>query len=308
MEGRLGPDGSIYILYGDQTGPETMTTSELWKFAPNSNWTSGTWRQIFLPANLYYGSPVTGSQGFGGLAVDPSHAGHLMVGTMDQYWPTGDVVYRSTDDGATWRDVSSVNTGGQSESPNLATHDNSIAPYFGAPGTVSTGNWPSGIAIDPFNPDHAMYTFGGGLWITSDLTKADPSANSKGIVDWKLDDLGIEETAIEGLWAPPSGKTILLSQIGDVFGFAHQYLTVSPAQGNYNNPAATPTSMDFEQNTPTTVVRVTDGEWGAKPLGSISIDRAVRSSNERGITYGIRAGIRQSINTNFNLFEGSPRS
>lgn len=272
LEGRLGPDGSIYILYGDQTGPETMTTSELWKFVPNSNWTSGTWTQIILPANLYSGSPVAGSQGFGGLAVDPSHAGHLMVGTMDQYWPTGDVVYRSTDDGATWRDVSSVNTGGQSESPNLATHNNSIAPYFGAPGTVSTGNWPSGIAIDPFNPDHAMYTFGGGLWITSDLTKADPSVSSKGIVDWKLDDLGIEETAIEGLWAPPSGKTILLSQIGDVFGFAHQDLTVSPSQGNYNNPAATPTSMDFEQNTPTTVVRVTDGEWGAKPLGSISMD------------------------------------
>lgn len=179
LEGRRGPDGSIYILYGDQAGPDTMTTSQLWKFVPGSNWTSGTWTQITLPANLYYGSPVTGSQGFGGLAVDPSNAGHLLVGTLDQYWPTGDVVYRSTDDGKTWRDVSSVNTGGQSQSPNLATHDNTIAPYFGKPGTVSTGNWATGIAIDPFNADHAMYTFGGGLWITSDLTKADPSASRK---------------------------------------------------------------------------------------------------------------------------------
>jgi len=134
LEGRRGPNGSIYILYGDQAGPDTMTTSQLWKFIPGSNWTSGTWAQIALPPNLYYGSPVTGSQGFGGLAVDPSKAGHLLVGTLDQYWPTGDVIYRSTDDGATWRDVSSVNTGGQSESPNLATHDNTIAPYFGKPG------------------------------------------------------------------------------------------------------------------------------------------------------------------------------
>jgi hypothetical protein len=290
LEGRLGPNGSIYILYGDQTGPESMTTSQLWKFVPSSNWTSGTWTQITLPANLYYGSPVSGSQGYGGLAVDPSHAGHLMVGTMDQYWPTGDVVYRSTDDGATWRDVSSVNTGGQSASPNLATHDNTIAPYFGKPGTVSTGNWPTGIAIDPFNADHAMYTFGGGLWITTDLTNADPSASSKGIVAWTLDDLGIEETAIEGLWAPPSGNTILLSAIGDVYGFAHQDLTVSPAQGNYSNPAMTPTSMDFEQNTPTTVVRVVNGQWGSTPLGTISTDGGLTwtgfGSNPSGTTNG----------------------
>lgn len=290
LEGRVGADGSIYILYGDQAGPDAMTTSQLWKFVPGSNWTSGTWTQITLPVNLYYGSPVSGSQGFGGLAVDPSHAGNLMVGTLDQYWPTGDVVYRSTDDGASWRDVSSVNTGGQSESPNLATHDNSLAPYFGAPGTVSTGNWTTGIAIDPFNADHAMYGFGGGLWITSDLTNADPSASSKGIVDWKLDDLGIEETAILGLWAPPSGKTILLSAIGDVYGFAHQDLTVSPAQGNYSNPAATPSSMDFEQNTPTTVVRVVNGQWGAKPLGTVSTDGGLTwtafGSNPSGTTNG----------------------
>jgi hypothetical protein len=290
LEGRRGPDGSIYILYGDQAGPDTMTTSQLWKFVPASNWTSGTWTQITLPSNLYYGSPVTGSQGYGGLAVDPSHAGHLMVGTLDQYWPTGDVVYRSTDDGTTWRDISSVNTGGQSESPNLATHDNTIAPYFGKPGTVSTGNWPTGIAIDPFNSDHAMYTFGGGLWITSDLTNADPSASSRGIVAWKLDDLGIEETAIEGLWAPPSGNTILLSAIGDVYGFAHQDLTVSPAQGNYSNPAMTPTSMDFEQNTPTTVVRVVNGQYGSKPLGTISTDSGLTwtgfASNPSGTTNG----------------------
>lgn len=290
LEGRLGPDGAIYILYADQAGPDSATTSQLWKFVPGSNWISGTWKQIALPANLYNGSAVPGQQAFGGLAVDPSTVGHLMIGTLDQYWPTGDVVYRSTDDGATWRDVSSVNTGGQSQSPNLATHNNSIAPYVGVPGTVSSGNWLTGIVIDPFNPDRAMYGFGGGLWITTDLTKADPSTSSKGVVDWTLDDLGIEETAIEGLWAPPSGKTLLLSSIGDVYGFAHQDLTVSPAQGNYGNPGATPTSMDFEQNTPTTVVRVVNGQWGAKPLGTISTDGGLTwtafASNPSGTTKG----------------------
>lgn len=269
LEGKMGADGSIYILYTDQAGPESASYSQLWKFVPGPNWTSGSWTQITLPPNV---NGPSNQQAFGGLAVDPSHAGHLLVGTYDQYWPTGDVVYRSTDDGATWRDVSSVNTGGSSQSPNLATHDNSIAPWLGKPGTVSTGNWPTGIAIDPFNADHAIYGFGGGLWITTDLTKADPSANSIGVVDWKLDDLGIEETAIQGLWAPPSGNTLLLSAIGDIYGFAHTDLTVSPAQGNYTNPGMTPTSMDFEQNIPTTVVRVVNGQYGSKPLGTISTD------------------------------------
>jgi hypothetical protein len=268
LEATLGPTGAIYILYGDQAGPNTMTTGQLWKFVPGSNWTSGTWTQIALP----YNSVDTSDNGFGGLAVDPSHAGYLLVGTLDQYWPTGDVVYRSSDDGATWRDVSSVKVPGlpDSLSPSLATHSNSNAPYVGAYGAVSTGNWATAIAIDPFNSAHAMYGFGGGLWTTADLANADPSSSSKGIVDWDFDDLGIEETAVEGLWAPPSGNTILLSSIGDVYGFAHQDLTVSPVQGNFTNPQATPSSMDFEQNTPTTVVRVTDGTSGATPIGEIS--------------------------------------
>lgn len=269
MQAKLGPNGSIYVIYGDAAGPDSGSVSQLWKFMPGSNWTSGTWTQITLPANV--GGP-SNEQGYGSVAVDPSHPGHIMVGTLNQYWPTGDVIYRSTDDGATWRDVSSVNTGGSSKSPNLATHSNTNAPYVGAPGTVSTGNWPTGIAIDPFDPDHAMYTFGGGLWITHDLTNADPSASSAGVVDWKFEDDGIEETAINVLLAPPSGNTILLSGIGDVYGFAHTDLTVSPAQGNYKISQAMPTSMDFVQSTPTTVLRASDGTYGATPLGLISTD------------------------------------
>jgi len=277
LEAKASSDGSIYILYGDQAGPGSMNISQLWKFVPGSNWISGTWTKIRLPNSVAGGKENYTPDGvlynsYGGLEVDPTYPGHLLLGTLDQYYPTGDVVYRSTDDGATWRDVSSVDTGGSSLSPNLATHDNTIAPYGGAPGKVSTGNWPTGIAIDPFNPDRAMYGFGGGLWITTDLTKSDPSLSSTGVVDWKLDDLGIEETAIMGLLAPPSGNTILLSSIGDIYGFAHTDLTVSPAQGNFSNPAATPTSLDFEQNTPTTVVRVVDGTYGASPLGTISTD------------------------------------
>lgn len=289
MQAKLGPNGAIYIVYGDAAGPDSGSVGQLWKFTPGPNWTSGTWTQIALPPNA--GGPAN-EQGYGSVAVDPSHAGTIMVGTLNQYWPTGDVVYRSTDDGATWRDVSSVKAPGNSSSrsPNLATHDNTNAPYVGAPGTVSTGNWPTGLAIDPFNPDHAMYTFGGGLWIAHDLTHADPSASSQGVVDWKFEDEGIEETAVNVLLAPPSGNTILLSGIGDVYGFAHTDLTVSPAQGNYKVSQAMPTSMDFEQNTPTTVLRASDGTYGATPLGVISTDGGMTWSGFAAMPTGTTTG------------------
>jgi hypothetical protein len=289
MQAKLGPNGSIYIVYGDGAGADGDTVGQLWKFTPGSNWTSGTWTQIALPPNT---AGPSNEQGWGSVAVDPNHAGTIMVGTLNQYWPSGDVVYRSTDDGATWRDVSSEKIPAlpYSNSPNLATHSNTNAPYVGAPGTVSTGNWNSGLVIDPFNPDHAIYTYGGGLWITHDLTHADPSASSVGIVDWKFEDEGIEETCINTLLAPPSGNSILVSGIGDVYGFAHTDLTVSPAQGNYKISPAMPTSMDFQQNTPTTVLRASDGTYGATPLGVISNDGGITWAGFAAMPAGTTTG------------------
>jgi hypothetical protein len=265
-----------------------MTASQLWKFVPASSWTSGTWTQITLPNNSL---AINNSNGYGGLAVDPSHAGVLLLGTLDQYWPTGDVVYRSNDDGATWRDVSSVNRqDGNSKSPNLAAHDASLSPWLafgqttplqanGTPANVSTGNWATSIVIDPFNPDHAMYGTGQTIWTTANLTAADPSASSIGVVNWSVGAIGLEETAAGLLVAPPSGKTLLLSGMGDISGFAHQNLNVSPPQQMYTNPTSTPSAIDFQQNTPTTVVRATQGNAASgsssvsnTPWGVISTD------------------------------------
>jgi len=274
----MGPTGAIYVLYGDQQGPGSMNVSQLWKFVPSASWTTGTWTQITLPNNNL---SINNSNGYGGLAVDPSNPGVLLLGSLDQYWPTGDIVWRSNDDGATWRDVSSVNRqDGNSKSPNLATHDDSLSPWLafgetsplqsnGTPANVSTGNWATSIVIDPFNPDHAMYGTGQTIWSTTNLTAADPSASSTGVVNWTVGANGVEETVVTGLWAPPAGKTILLSGMGDITGFAHQDLTISPPQQMFSNPMTTPAAMDFEQKTPTTVVRVTNG---TTPYGVISTD------------------------------------
>ena len=84
-----------------------------------------------------------------------------------------------------------------SVSPNLATHDDSLSPWLafgettpteanGTPLNVSTGNWATSVAIDPFNPNHAMYGTGQTIWTTTNLTAADPSASSTGIVNWTV--------------------------------------------------------------------------------------------------------------------------
>ena len=259
-----GPNGSIYLLYADQPGPAGITASQLWEFTPDSSWTSGTWKQIAIPANPTGNS---NGDGFGGIAVDPSHAGVLLLATIDQYWP-GDTIYRSTNDGGSWTDVGA--TGGlhdASLSPYLASWgwDGKSADWASAVANIGSGNWIGSIVIDPFNSDHAMYGTGATIWATENLTSADTSQN----VNWSVGANGLEENAVFFVLAPPSGNTILLSSMGDIYGFAHTDLTKSPAQGFYRNPSSAPSSMDFEQATPTTVVRVTNG---SSPLGTLSVD------------------------------------
>jgi hypothetical protein len=292
----LGPSGAIYILYGDQAGPGTMTASQLWKFVPASNWTSGTWTQITLPNGSL---SINNSNGYGGLAVDPSHPGVLLLGTLDQYWPTGDVIYRSNDDGATWRDVSSINSeNGSSKSPNLATHDASLSPWLafgqttpvqanGTPINVSTGNWATSIVIDPFKSNHAMYGTGQTIWTTTNLTDADTTP--QGVVNWTVGANGLEETDANLLVAPPSGKTLLLSGMGDIYGFAHQNLSVSPPQQMYTNPEVSPSAIDFEQNTPTTVVRTTQGNAASGSTAASNTPWGVISTNG-GLTWTAFSG------------------
>jgi hypothetical protein len=263
----LGPNGNLYVLYADGAGPNNISTSQLWEFTPGSSWTSGTWKQITLPPNS---GGNTGESGYGGIAIDPSHAGVLLLSTIDQWWP-GDTIYRSTNDGQTWKDVGAK--GG--------THDATLSPYLaygsGNVTNVGSGNWAGSIVIDPFNPDHAMYGTGGTIWATTNLTSADSSKT----VDWTVGANGLEEASIGMAIAPPSGKTILLSGMGDIYGFAHTDLTVSPVQGMYSNPRYYPSDMDFEQNTPMTVVRATQGNAANvskptaasnTPWGTISTD------------------------------------
>ncbi len=266
--GTIGPDGTVYITYGDGTGADGMGGQRIgngavWKYSP----TTGLWMNItplgpWGTNQLWYG--------FGAVAVDAQHPNTVMVTTIDRWWP-GDEVYRSLDAGMTW-----VPLGAEPDTNlNFASRDDSLSPYlnFGVgctptscdPTLASFGWWTGTLAIDPFNSNHVMYGTGATIWASNDVTNVD----SQQMTHWIPGAVGIEETAVQTLISPPAGAH-LISGVGDIGGFRHDNLKVSPPSGMFQNPVfGTTTGLDFAQKQPSLVARV---GWTSNPNGAWSTD------------------------------------
>ena len=232
---RFAPDGMLYLTFNDGLGPNGVTGGAVWKFKP----ADGTWTDI---------TPPTGQGGFAGLALDALHPGTLVVTTLNR-WSPRDEIYRSTDAGATWKALNA-----------LSTRDGSSAPYS----TSSTPHWMGDIEIDPFNAGRAFYITGYGIFGTGNLTAAD--ANGK--IAWNFSNDGLEETVPLGLASPPSGAP-LVSVLGDIDGFRHDDLTVSPTRGRHVVSVGTNLSLDFAALAPENFVRT---HGGGTTRGSRSVD------------------------------------
>jgi hypothetical protein len=273
--GALGPDGALYLSYGNGTGPNGVTSGAVWQYALPSASTptgAGVWTNITpgLPAR-----PANSQGGFGAVAVDPEQSGVLMASTMDDYYPYGDDIYRSVDYGKHW--VSLDQQG--------ATHNVSLSPWitFGAT-TAGTGNWPGTLVIDPFDSKHVLYGSGQTVWDSANIQVSDagsPPAFSVAAV-------GLEETAVLALMSPTSGAS-LVSGVGDIGGFVHTSLTSSPAGGMSQPPIfGNTTGLDFAQSKPASLVRV--GTDSSNQFGSYSIDGGTTwkafAANPAGTTAG----------------------
>lgn len=104
------------------------------------------------------------------------------------------------------------------------------------------------------------------MWGTDNLTSADSNQTT----NWSVRALGIEEAAVLDLISPPTGAH-LLSGLGDVNGFRHDDLSVSPRQGMFTNPMFGNTeSLDFAQSNPSIIVRIGNGQPGKR--GAYSLD------------------------------------
>lgn len=270
----LGPDGNLYITYGDGTGADGMGGQRIgngavWKY----NTTTQVWSNIsplgpWWNPSLYFG--------FGAVAVDRQHPNTIMVSTLDRWWP-GDEIYRSLDGGATWLALGSEPEGSEPGPPfNFAVRDSSISPYLSAltnvssctpsgcdPTAASLGWWLGTLAIDPFDSDHVLYGTGATIWESHDVTQAD----SQQLTHWAVGADGIEETAVLALISPPTGAH-LISSLGDIGGFRHDDLDVSPPSG-MSQPFYTPLSIDFAQNNPSLIVR---GPGWSNNAGAYSTD------------------------------------
>jgi hypothetical protein len=96
-----------------------------------------------------------------------------------------------------------------------------------------------------------MFTTGFGVWVTHDLGDAD----SRRPTLWSFEDRGIEETVPLVLVSPTEGAH-LLSGVGDVDGFRHDDLDVSPPSGRFGTPPFKNTaSMAFAWRNPEVLVR-----------------------------------------------------
>lgn len=222
---RRGGDGSWYLTYADQPGPDAMHDGAVWKYQPaRQRWTDIT--------PLHDGHPS--GYGWGDVAVDPTHPRHLLVSTFAHYAPH-DELFRSVDGGAHWQTVFPRSHFDRTDAAWTREH---------------TPHWMSTVAIDPSDPDHAIFVTGYGIWASRDLRQFDRG----GDVHWWFQDRGLEETVPLALASPAVGAP-LLSAVGDLDGFRHDALDRAPLQFAGPPRYANGESIDVAGRAPQTVVR-----------------------------------------------------
>jgi hypothetical protein len=262
----FGPDGvtssqgSLYITYFSDQGPGDSYPGAgvVYEYTPTVGTPGGpgTWTNI-TPSSIRSSSD---DGGYSGITLDAERSGVIMVSTMDDY-ANVDAIYRSLNYGQTWTIMEQNKSG--------ALNDDAFSPWldFGTPALlVGTENWPSALAIDPFNSNHAVFGSGATLWDTQNLTATDVNqqpifsvgayGSAPSGVKQVFGGSSIEETVVNALSSPPTGAP-LLSAVGDDGTFVHTSLDASPALGADSNPLfTTGTSVDFAQNLALTIVRV----------------------------------------------------
>jgi photosystem II stability/assembly factor-like uncharacterized protein len=256
----LSPDGVMYLSYGLESGPDSMTDGAVWKFVPST----GAWTEI---------TPVKSPDeeqafGYGAVAVDAEHPSNIVVTTFG-HWHPHDEIFRSTNGGASW--VALLKS---------AQWDYSNAPYT----EHRTPHWMGSIQIDPFDSNHILFTTGYGIWSCGNLTDVAAEKPTR----WEFADVGFEETVPLALISPPDGAH-LLSGLGDIDGFRHDDLDDSPASGTFAGPRfSTTEDLAFAGKNPSIIVRT--GTGGKSVHAALSADGGKTWTALRGEPDGFGRG------------------
>jgi hypothetical protein len=224
----LAGDGVFYVSYGKEPGPNSMTDGAIWKYNPRN----GAWTDITPVKPAGSGQPF----GYGAVAVDAQRPSTLMATTFC-HWQEHDEIFRSTNAGLTWTQLWNEKT----------EWDHSSAPY-----TKSRNpHWMGDIQINPFDSDQVLFTTGYGIWACVNATHADSGRPTR----WVFLNEGLEETVPLVLISPPEGAN-LLSGLGDIDGFCHDDLAVSPPETFAGPRFANTEDMAFAARKPQFIVRV----------------------------------------------------
>jgi xyloglucan-specific exo-beta-1,4-glucanase len=220
LQAALDASGVLYVAYADNLGPWGVTGGALYKLDTHT----GVWTDI---------TPDASHPAYAGLSIDARAPGTLAAATL--YRAGGDTVWRTADGGATWQSLKEISRRDVAETPFLLW-GNAEAEF---------GWWITGLAIDPFDSTHIAYTTGATVYATHDL--------GKNAMQWRPWVNGVEQTAILAMTSPPTGPH-LLSGIGDIGGYTHFDLAVSPPI--QENPIFTNSdTVDYAGRAPSIVVR-----------------------------------------------------
>ncbi|WP_244905311.1 sialidase family protein [Streptomyces agglomeratus] len=225
---------ALYVSYADAPGPNNQSAGSVHRL----DTVTGVWTDV---------TPERGAFGYGGLSVDASRGGTVVVSTNNR-WSAVDTLFRSTDGGRGW--VSLKDT---------AVLDVTETPYlkWGGP-SPKFGWWIQALAIDPYDSKHIVYGTGATLYGTRDLVR------------WAPQIRGLEESAVRQLISPPSGAAHLISGLGDIGVMYHEQLTASPPSGMAANPVmGSSTGLAQAALAPSYVVRA---GWGDHGNGAYSND------------------------------------
>ena len=231
--------GNMYVTFNDNQGPNNITAGSVIKLNLST-----------LASTLVTPPKPSGAQGgFAGVSVDRQNPNTVVVSTMDRWYANPpaapwDVLERSVNGGASWIEIS----------PDKLP-DSTSAPWS----VAQSPHWAGDVEIDPYNSNQVFFITGYGIIGSTNLTA--------GSVKFAFTSDGIEETVPLGLASPPSGPW-LLSAHGDIGGFRHYNLDVSPPLADYfSTHRGTSAGIDFAASNPNVIVRVfSDFNYGAYSL------------------------------------------
>jgi xyloglucan-specific exo-beta-1,4-glucanase len=240
VKGDIDAAGNLYIAYATGIGPNDIADGAVWRLDTRS----GEWSDIT--------PDPAGQGGYMGLSVDRRKAGRLAVSSVNR-WQPGDTVWVSGDHGRTWDDLSP-----------RSRRDTSVTPFLNwGEEETDFGHWTAGLAIDPFDGGTIVYTTGDTVYRT------DGGDKPEGPIQWSPWVRGIEQTAVITLISPTGGAPVI-SGFGDLAGFVHDGLDVSPPGMHLEPRLPNTNNLDYAGLAPQIVVRSGTARWQSPSGASLA--------------------------------------